>query len=116
MFDALDRVHFHLVLPQVPQRAPTEHVDPAVPLFGMVTGMALGYATRHALGPKGLALAGGAVWISSLAASKLSFAEPRDYFGRDNAPDSLAYGLLAIVSAFGSSWAMSGAWHWLKGR
>ena len=99
MFDALDKV----VLPQVPQRDPkTEHVDPVVPLLGMVAGMGLGMAAAHHVeSPKTLVVLGGLTWAASFAVTRASFGEPHDYFGRENAPSSAAYGLLAVVSAFG---------------
>ncbi len=113
MFDALDKV----VLPQVPQRdAKTDHVDPVVPLLGMVTGMSLGFATRNVLPPRWLLAAGLLTWAGSFGVTKVSFGEPHDYFGRENAPSTAAYGLLGAVSAFGSSWALHGAWNLLRGK
>jgi hypothetical protein len=113
MFDALDRV----VLPQVPQRDKNvEHIDPVVPLLGMVTGMSLGFATRHALSPKGLLAVGLVTWAGAYGVTRLSFGEPHDYFGRENAPSSVAYGALAVVSSFGSSWAIHGAWNLITSR
>ena len=114
MFDALDKV----VLPQVPQRDPkTEHVDPVVPLLGMVTGMSLGFASRDWFSSsRSMLVFGGLTWAGAFAVTKTSFGEPHDYFGRENAPSSAAYGLLAVVSALGSTWAIDGAWRLFRGR
>ena len=117
MFDALKvRTPSGVVFPQLPQRPKDEPHDPSVDLVGMLGGSGIAYALRHSYSPRALALVGGALWGASYVAGRTLFGEPHDYFGRENAPSNLSYGVLAIVGGFGSTWALTGAWHWLIAR
>ncbi|MFI5299990.1 MAG: hypothetical protein ACHREM_18025 [Polyangiales bacterium] len=115
MFDALERVGW--MPPQLPQRKPDDHVDIAMPLIALIGGTGAGYFSRELLPAKKTLIAGLFVWGASFAISKVTMGEPHDYFGRDNAPSNLAYGVLGLVSGFGSTWAFHGLWSLMtKGR
>ena len=116
MFDALKLHGGDLVLPQVPQRPQGERHDMGVDLVGMLGGSAAAYFARGKFEPRTMALVGAAIWGTTYLVGRVSFGEPHDYFGRENAPTNLAYGLLALVGGFGSTWALTGGWHWLRGR
>lgn len=113
MFDALQVKGSTFTLPQLPQRPEGEKHDPGVDLVGALGGSAAAYASRNSFSPKTLAIAGGLVWGASFALGKISFGEPHDYFGRENAPSNLSYGLLALAGGFGSTWALTGIWRWV---
>lgn len=117
MFDALTaKTPSGLTFPQLPQRPKDQPHDPSVDLIGALGGSAAAYASRNAYAPKTLAIVGGVVWGASYLAGRTMFGEPHDYFGRENAPNNLAYGALALVGGFGSTWALTGLWHWLVVR
>jgi hypothetical protein len=114
MFDALERVGY--VPPQVPQRLPDEKPSPSAPLVGLIAGGLGGYFSRELLPPKKLAIAGLFVWGASYLTGKGLYAEPHDYFGRDNAPSPGAITSLSLVSSFGSTWAIHGLYSLWKSR
>ena len=116
VFDALKLHGSDLLLPQVPQRPQGEKHDPGVDLVGALGGSAAAYFARDAFAPKTIAIAGAAIWGGAYLLGRASFGEPHDYFGRENAPNNLAYGLLALVGGFGSTWVLTGAWHWVRGK
>lgn len=116
MFDALRLHESGLILPQVPQRVKEDKHDPSSDLVATLGGSLAGWGFANRLAPKTTCLVGVGIWATTYLVGRVSFGEPHDYFGRENAPSNLSYGVLALVGGFGSTWALQGAWHWWRGR
>jgi hypothetical protein len=116
VFDALKLHEGGLILPQVPQRGKEDKHDPSSDLVANVGGSLAAWGFSDRLEPKTLILAGAGIWSAAYVAGRVSFGEPHDYFGRENAPSNLSYGILALVGGFGSTWVFQGAWRWFRGR
>ena len=114
MFDALKLHDAGLVLPQVPQRTKEEKHDPSSDMVASLGGSLAGWGFSDRFEPRTLMVTGVGIWAATYIAGRLSFGEPHDYFGRENAPSNLSYGVLALVGGFGSTWAFQGAWRWFR--
>jgi len=112
MFDALKLHEEGLVLPQVPQRDKDGKRDPSTDMVASIGGSLAAWASSSRYEPRTVALLGAGIWGGSLLLGRVSFGEPHDYFGRENAPSNASYAALAMVAGFGSTWALQGAWRW----